>query len=205
MSKLKFFWAQSWLLIVSAFFFGLLLAVTNAAWGPKILENEQREINLKMTALLPEAVRFEHVADVDINLGKGKTFQSDVLRAVSDANEYVGWVFDAEGVGFADKIKVIVAVDKNFENIAGIDFAAINETPGFGDRANQPAFRNQFARVPADALKLVKIRNPKNTDSEIVAITGATVTSTGVVNAVNNAMKPIKEYLLTNGLIQNAK
>jgi len=205
MSKIRYFWQQSWLLLVSAFFFGLLLAVTDAAWGPRIVENEQREINLKMTALLPEAAKFEHAADVDINLPKGKIFESRISKALSDANECVGWIFDAEGVGFADKIKMIIAVDKDFEKITGIDFAAINETPGFGDRANQPAFRAQFAQAPADGLKLVKIGDAQKIDSEIVAITGATVTSTAVVDAVNNAIKPIKEHLLTNGLIQNAK
>jgi electron transport complex protein RnfG len=205
MSKIKLFIRESWLLLVSAFFFGLLLAVTDAAWRPKIEQNEQQEINQKMTALLPKAVKFEQAAETEIDFGKGKKVKSRIIKAVSDTGERVGWVFNAEGAGFADKIKLIIAVDKNFENIIGLDFSAINETPGFGDRAKQPAFRDQFAQVPAGNLKLVKTGDAEKIDSEIVAITGATVTSTAVVNSVNKYVKPVKDYLQTKGLIENVK
>ena len=205
MSKIKLFIRESWLLLVSSFFFGLLLAVTNAAWKPEIQQNEQAEINKTMAFLLPEAKSFEQVAETDIDLGAGRKTKSRIFKAMSADGQCVGWEFNAEGAGFADKIGMIIAVDKNFEKITGIDFASINETPGFGDRAKQPYYRNQFAQAPADELKLVKTGDAAKIDSEIVAITGATVTSTAVVNAVNNYVKPVKEYMLTKGLIENVK
>lgn len=205
MSKIKLFIRESWLLLVSAFFFGLLIAAADKAWSPRIEQNKLGEINQKMTSLLPAAVKFEQVADAEIDLGAGKKSKSRIYKALSADGQCAGWTFTAEGSGFADKIEMIIAVDKNFEKIEGIDFAAINETPGFGDNANKPAFRNQFAQAPAGDLKLVKTGNPEKTDSEIVAITGATVTSTAVVNTVNNYFKPVKEYMLSKGLIQNGK
>jgi len=205
MSKIKLFLNESWLLVVSSFFFGLLLAVTNAAWSPKIEQNKQAEINHLMTYLLPEAKSFEQAAEAEIDLGKGKKTKSRIYKALSADGECIGWEFNAEGAGFADKIEMIIAVDKNFEKIAGIHFASLNETPGFGDRAKQPYFRNQFAQAPAGELKLTKTGDPGKIDSEIVAITGATVTSTAVVNSANNYVKPVKEYMLNKGLIQNVK
>ena len=205
MSKIKLFIRESWLLIVSSFFFGLLLAVTNAAWLPKIEQNKQAEINQLMTYLLPEAKSFEQAAEAEIDLGKGKKTKSRIYKALSAGGQCIGWEFNAEGAGFADKIEMIIAVDKNFEKIAGIEFASLNETPGFGDRAKQPYFRNQFAQAPAGELNLTKTGDPGKIDSEIVAITGATVTSTAVVNSANNYIKQVKEYMLNKGLIQNVK
>jgi electron transport complex protein RnfG len=205
MSKIKLFIQQSWLLLVSSFFFGLLLAVTNAAWSPRIRQNELAETNELMKSLLPDASSFEQVAEADIDLPAGKKTKSRIYKAMSADGKCVGWEFNAEGAGFADKIEMIVAVDKNFEKIAGIDFASIKETPGFGDRAKQPAFRNQFAQAPAGEFRLAKTGDAERIDSEIVAITGATVTSTAVVNTVNDYVEPVKDYLHAKGLIENVK
>lgn len=205
MSKIKLFIRESWLLLVSAFFFGLLLAVTDAAWRPRIERNEQAEINKILRFLLPEATSFETAGETDIDLGRGKKAKSKIYKALSADGQCVGWEFNAEGAGFADKIKMIIAVDKNFEKITGIDFTDMKETPGFGDRAKQPYYRDQFAQVPAGELKLVKTGDAEKIDSEIVAITGATVTSTAVVNSVNKFVKPVKDYMLTKGLIENVK
>jgi electron transport complex protein RnfG len=205
MSKIKLFIRESWLLLVSAFFFGLLIAAADKAWSPRIEQNKLAETNQTMASLLPQAAKFEPAEEAEIDLGKGKKAKSRIFKAVSDTGQCVGWTFTAEGSGFADKIQMIIAVDKNFEKIEGIDFASINETPGFGDRAKQPAFRSQFTQAPAEDLKLTKIGDAGKIDAEIVAITGATVTSTAVVNSVNNYMKPVKKYMLSKGLIQNGK
>jgi electron transport complex protein RnfG len=205
MSKIKLLIQESWLLLVSSFFFGLLLAVTNAAWSPRIAQNKLTGINKMMAFLLPQAAKFEPAAETDIDLGAGRKTKSRIYKASSADGECIGWEFNAEGAGFADKIEMIIAVDKNFEKIVGIDFASINETPGFGDQAKQPYYRNQFIQAPAGELKLVKTGNAEKIDSEIVAITGATVTSNAVVNAVNKYVKPVKEYMLTKGLIENVK
>ncbi len=205
MSKIKFFIQESWLLIVASFFFGLLLAITNAAWSPRIKQNQQSVTNQLMSSLLLDAETFEQTGQADIDLGAGKKTTSQIYKAMSADGKCVGWIFSAEGAGFADKIAMLVAVDKNFEKIVGIDFSSINETPGFGDRAKQPAFRDQFAKAPAGRLNLVKTGDAGKIDDEIVAITGATVTSTAVVNSVNNYIVPVKEYMLSKGLIQNGK
>ena len=206
LKNIKYFLEQSWLLIVASFFFGLLLAVTNAAWRPMIIQNEIDKFNRLAGALLTEAANFETAAEaVEVDIGKGKKIKTDIKKGISDAGECVGWAFVCEGSGFADKIKLVLTVDATFENLAGFGVLASNETPGFGDKIKNDFFRSQFQGAPAAQLELTKIGDDKKIDSEIVAITGATVSSESVVKILNNYVKQIKTQLQTEGLLNNGE
>ncbi len=116
MHKLKHFFEQSWLLIAASFFFGLLIAVTSAALSPRIEQNKINKRNRLVGALLPEAKNFVPVeSEIEIESIRGKKETVEVFRAMSEAGECVGWSFNAIGPGFADKIELVVAVDKYFE------------------------------------------------------------------------------------------
>ena len=209
MSKIKHFIQQSWLLIISAFFFGLLIAIANARWSPRIKQNRIDKLNRLTADLLPEARHFIDLETLDIEIevesAKGKRKKIKVYKAVSGADECVGWSFNAAGSGFQDKIELVVAVDKDFQSIAGFDVLASNETPGFGDKIKLPNWRNQFAGAPVEGLKLVKTGDAKKIDSEIVAISGATVSSEAVVKIINNSITQIKKQMQKKGLIDNGK
>jgi electron transport complex protein RnfG len=197
---------QSWLLIVASFCFGLLIAVTNAALSPRIRQNEINKRNRLVSALLPEAKDFILLDEqVEIKSLQGKKEDVEIYRAVSEANECVGWSFEAVGSGFADKIKLVIALDKNFEKIAGFDVLSSFETPGFGDQIKYDYYRNQFKGAPAEELKLVSVGEPTEIDSKIVAISGATVSSEAVVEIVSNSVTQIKEQMQKKGIIGNVK
>jgi len=73
---------KSWLLIVSSFFFGLLLALTNSAWSGKIEQNKIDKLNGLMGTLITDANKFELVIkDAQVDLGKSKIVKSDVYKA----------------------------------------------------------------------------------------------------------------------------
>ena len=205
MLKIKHFIQQSWLLIISSFCFGLLIAITNAAWAPRIEQNKIDKLNRLMGGLLPKATEFELETEFEIKSAKGKKAKSTVYKAVSDAGKCAGYCFNASGSGFADKIELVVAVDKDFEKIAGFDVLTSNETPGFGDQIKLPWYRSQFAGAPAEELKLVKTGDAEKIDSEIVAVTGATVSSEAVVEIINNTITQIKDQMQKKGLIGNGK
>jgi len=205
-SKIKHFMQQSWLLIVASFCFGLLIAVTSAALSPRIRQNEINKRNRMVTMLLPEAKDFILLdKQIEIQSPQGKKEKVEIYRAVSEANECVGWSFEAAGSGFADKIKLVIALDKNFEKIAGFDVLLSNETPGFGDQIKYDYYRDQFKGAPAGELKLVTIGERSKIDSEIVAISGATISSEAVVEIVNNSVTKIKEQMRKKGIIGNDK
>lgn len=206
LSKIKFFFEQSWLLITASFVFGLLLAVTNAAWQPRIIQNELDKFNDLASALLTEAVSFEVAAeDVEIALAKGKKAGVDIKRGLSVDGSCQGWAFVCQGPGFADKIRLVLAVDPKFEKLAGFGVLASNETPGFGDKIKGDYFRRQFAGAPVDGLGLSKTGDHKQIDNEIVAISGATVSSEAVVKILENYLGQIKTQLEEKGLIENGR
>ncbi len=206
MLKIKYFIQQSWLLIVASFFFGLLIAVTNAELSPRIEQNKINKRNRLVGALLPAAKDFVLLeTEIKIESIRGKKEKVEVYRAMSEAGECVGWAFNAAGSGFADKIELVVAVDKDFEKIAGFDVLASNETPNFGDQIKYDDYRDQFKGAPAEELKLVTSGDPKKIDAEIVAISGATVSSEAVVEIINNFLTQIKEQMQKKGLIGNGK
>ena len=192
-------------MIISSFCFGLLIAMANATWSPRIEQNKIDKLNVLCGSLLTEAESFEPAGDAEIESVRGKKLKSNIYKALSKTGGCVGWVFNASGPGFADKIELVVAVDKDFERITGFDCLLSNETPGFGDQIKLPCWRSQFAGAPAEELQLVKTGDIKKIDSEIVAITGATVSSEAVVEIINNSLGQVKEQMQEKGLIGNAK
>jgi electron transport complex protein RnfG len=206
LKNIKYFIGQSWLLIVVSFVFGLLLAVTNAAWQPKIVQNEIDKFNRLARELLTDAADFKTVAEgVEVDIGKGKKIKTDVKKGVSGDGDCVGWAFVCEGSGFADKIKLVLTVDATFEKLAGFGVLASNETPGFGDKIKNDYFRSQFVGAPTVQLLISKTGDDKKIDNEIVAISGATVSSEAVVKILNNYIRQIKTHLQAKGLLNNGE
>ena len=204
--NIKYFARQSWLLVAASFVFGLLLAVTNAAWQPRIVQNEINKFNRLAGNLLTDADDFEKAAeDVEVDTGKGKKIKTNIKKGVSEDGDCAGWAFVCEGSGFADKIKLVVTVDAEFEKLAGFGVLASNETPGFGDKIKNDYYRNQFIGAPAAQLVLSKTGDDKKIDSEIVAITGATVSSEAVVKILNNYIVQIKTCMHAEGLLNNGE
>ena len=66
--------------------------------------------------------------------------------------------------------------------ISGISFTELSETAGLGMRADEPAFKDQFA---GKGGQLTLVKGDASGEQEISAITGASVTSGAVISAVN--------------------
>jgi len=205
-NKIKHFIEQSWLLVIASFFFGLLIAVTNAGLSPRIEQNKINKRNRIVGTLLPGAKNFIPLdSEIEIESLQGKKEKVELYRAMSEAGERVGFSFNAAGSGFADKIELVVAVDKNFEKIAGFDVLTSNETPGFGDQIKYDYFRDQFVGAPAGELKPVSLGEPATIDAEIVTISGATISSEAVVEIISHSITQIKEQMQEKGLIGDGK
>ena len=203
MGKVKYFVQQSWLLVVASFCFGLLIAVTNAQLLPRIERNKIEKLNREISKLLVDANSFEPAGEFDLDIGKGKTTKSTIYKAVGDDGQIVGWAFNAVGAGFQDKIEIVIAVDKDCQKIAGFGVLFSNETPGFGDKIKKDFYQDQYKGAPVGTFELSKTGDDKKIDSEIIAISGATVSSEAVVKIINNSLGQIKEQLVEKGLIAN--
>ena len=208
LTKIKYYIEQSWLLMVGSVVFGLLLAATDTAWKPRIEQNSIDRFNTLAGGLLTTATKFESVTAQPLLIEKeGKPAAVDVKRGLNAAGQTVGWAFVVEGSGFADKIKLVVAVDAAFDKMACFGVLSSNETPGFGDKINITpenggVYQPQFIGAPVTTLLLAKTGDASEIDDRIVAITGATVTSQAVVDTLNAWMLPIREKLKAEGLLE---
>jgi Na+-translocating ferredoxin:NAD+ oxidoreductase subunit G len=206
LSKAKLFIQESWLLIACSFFFGLAIAAADAAWQGKIQLNQENKFNNIAREMLADAASFETaLEDAQIDSGRGGLLLTTVKKGLAANGSPVGWAFTCEGSGFADKIKLVLAVDAKFERILGYGVLASSETPGFGDKIKTSFYKDQFIGAPAELLTLAKTGDVAKVDSEIVAITGATVSSKAVVDMVDTFLVQIKDQMRQKGLIDNGK
>jgi electron transport complex protein RnfG len=202
-NKIKYFIQQSWLLLFTSFLFGLMIAVADAAWSAKVEQNKIAKMNNLMKGLISDANAFEvAIKDANIPGDKGQIVKTNVYKALDEKGNSIGFAFVATGTGFGDKIELVMAVDANCGKFLGFQVLLANETPGFGDKMKNDSFRNQFKGAPAEQFTLARIGKPEKIDSEIVAISGATVTSTAVVNIFNKSIVSVKEQLHQEGLIK---
>ncbi len=198
MRSIKHFIEQSWLLITAAFLCGLLLALTNAALEPRIQRIEIGEMYDKMKSLMPQADKFEKVIPQAEIAGN----PTDVYEAIDKNKQVLGFSFVGTGYGFADQIKLVIAVNADASKLLGFDVLYSNETPGFGSRMTENWFRQQFVDAPTGTLELIKSGQADKEKDQILALSGATVTSTAVVNIFNNHIGALKKLLKEKGLIQ---
>jgi electron transport complex protein RnfG len=200
-SKIQYFIKQSWLLIISSFCFGLILAIANAAWYPRILQNEKDKLNKLIVGLVSDANDFQIVIeDVNIPGERGKIIKTDIYKVRDTEGKTAGFAFVGIGSGFADKIKLVITIDSKCEKFLGFDVLSSNETAGCGDKIKEKEFRIQFKGIAAGNLELIKAGQTKN--GKVLAISGATVSSESVVKIFNIYIDVIKQKIKEAGLDQ---
>ncbi len=106
--------------------------------------------------------------------------------------EVAGYAFSVTTKGYGSGLKIMVGIDTEGV-ITGISIVdCSNETPGLGANAAKPEFYGQYAGKSGE-LTVVKTGNAG--ESEINAITGATITSKAVTDAVNTVSAYFNENL----------
>jgi electron transport complex protein RnfG len=163
----------------------VLLAVVNGFTAPLIAEEKEKEVNQAL-AVIFEGADFE--AAPDFKAIKESGIQLDSMHLAKKGGQVVGAVMQATGPTY-DKATLLVGVDMN-RNITNIRFLSISDTPGFGQRALEPAFYGQFAGKSVD--------DPFEAKKDVEAISGATITSQGVSAILKLAVTTESEYLAAN-------
>ena len=145
-------------------------------------------------AVFPDAANFEDV-EIDeataASVGSGSIEINSVKKAVDGSGNGIGYVVQVTSGGYGDKIVFTVGIT-NESQVNGISLISINETPGLGMNAEK-VLVPQFAGKPATEFSVTK--NAASSDSEIAAISGATITSKAVTFGVNAAVAYFKAAL----------
>ena len=117
--------------------------------------------------------------------GFGGVAIESVLVGTDASGAEVGHVINSlSNDSYGGAVKISVGFDAE-GTITGVGIREINDTPGLGLKAKDAKFKDQYIGKNADTLVVTKLG--ASADHEIDAISGATVTSNAVTNAVNAA------------------
>jgi len=175
---------QAWLVLALALLFGASLAGVYVALADKIQANKLDE-TLRQIPALVEGASNGQATEV-----AGRT----VYRALDAEGKQVGWVVPASGQGFADTIELLIGLDCQAGNIKGLYVLSQKETPGLGSKVTESRFLQGFAGKSTDSpLSVTKAASPGA--GEILAVTGATVSSESVTQIVNKNITQLRSEL----------
>ncbi len=90
--------------------------------------------------------------------------------------------------GYGGDVIVMTAIDLQTQKIFGVEVTQHKETPGVGTRAMTPGFLEKFLKLP-----MSQVITMKSAGGQIDAVSGATRSSTGVTDAVNQAVILVRE------------
>lgn len=178
--------------LISGLVLGFVYDITKApiAAAAKAAKNEAYAV------VFPEAKDFEEneadtakiaeTADEIAGKGFGHSNIDEVVTAKDGSGNNIGRVVTSTSKdGYNGTVQISVGI-KSDGTVVGITFLTLEETPGLGMRAAEESFYGQYANKNTKEFKLVK--GAAGADDEISAISGSTITSTAVTNAVNAAL-----------------
>jgi len=150
--------------------------------------NELKRIEEAIFQINPSASKYEIVEVQNTKVYKCKDNQDNLLS----------YFFVCQGNGFQGLIKIAVSVTPEWNNVVGIRILEQTETPGLGAKITDTDFINRFsylALVENQAISCLK-KKAKKENSQVLAITGATISSKSVVNIINDEISVLR-YLVS--------
>lgn len=182
---LGYIFKVGFILFIIAVVCTLLLALTNSVTAP-IIEQQQKEANIKaQQEVLPEAENFEELADIsEITATPGLDIVAAVYKGTKDG-ETVGYAVETKPQGFGGEIDMLTGISTDGK-IEGVSILSQSETAGLGAKSAEPAFYEQYTGLSATE-EVTVIKSGTVSGNEIMAITGATITSNAVTTGVNAA------------------
>ena len=173
------------LLIISAVA-ALLLALTNSVTASTIAQRNEQANAEARKLVLESAQDFEEVKDVKTDNTKGVEV-SEIYEAKDASGNTVGYTLKVLPSGYGGTIELMVGIDSAKGQVSGINVVSNSETAGLGAKSTDPEFSDQYKGKPLEELSVLKNGTPG--DTEIKAISGATITSTAVTNGVDAAIE----------------
>lgn len=171
------------LLVISAVA-SFLLAGTNQITAPVIEERNIQANNELRQSVLPDATEFKQIDASEFD-GKGNGLVVEAYEGLN-GSENVGYTFKAIPSGYGGAIEVIIGISTD-GTITGVDIGTMSETAGLGAKAKDEAFNGQYDGKKTDK-PLEVAKGSASGDNQILAISGATISSTAVTNGVNAAI-----------------
>lgn len=160
---------------------GFLLSFVYYSFEKDILANNEKTVLNGVKAVIPNADNIEGP------ISENATYPYYIGKKADGS--VAGYAILSSAGGYNGQNKILVGFSDDATTITGIVVTEQAETPGLGAKIVEPSFRNQFTNkssiVPLTVVKGIKPEEAL--DAQIAAISGATISSTSVVTAVNSA------------------
>ena len=186
-------------LTCTAILSGLILAFLNNVTQPLIEAHAAEVLKNAVSDVLPGIDSYDRKTIDDVEFFFGKDV-SGTLQNVA---------FQAIGNGFQSKLKILVGMDLQMENILAIKVLEQMETPGLGtkietdpsNKEQQDWFPKQFDALNLKGQEITYLKNekPSKDKAQIMAITGATISSKALVDIINDAVAKNRKIFLKKG------
>lgn len=157
------------LAIVSAIAGGAL-AFANQMTAPVIAANNEKQEKESLIAMYPDA------SEDDFKI-VNKTLDSKTVQKVYSYKNY--YIFNMSVSGYKDGTVFLVSIDKDSKKIDKYNAISNGDTKGLGSQVTEKPFKKSL--------------EGKDASGKLDTISGATVSSTPVVNGINEAAKLVDQ------------
>lgn len=172
---------------------GAILAGFYHSVHPRILRNQLEEEKKAIFAVLEEAKTYDTI-EKTITTAKGPELVK-IFKGKDESGRLVGYAFVVKGPGFQGTITMMAGLKADKLSMAGLRVLDQVETPGLGNKIVQDKFTGQFNGLAIEPkVEYVKNKKPEK-PNQIQAVTGATISSRAVVNAVNARVAVVLDIL----------
>lgn len=162
----------------------VLLAFVSEFTKEPIKAVEAEKAAKAMQSVCPDAVSFVETEGVHEGVD-------------ADGNS-VGYAIPSSWKGYGGDIEIMVGISTQGE-VTGVEILSCEETPGLGANCTKEEFTDSYKQaVPQGGFTVTK-DGTGGDNGKIDALTGATITSDAVTQAVNNAVKVYQSLGQTGG------
>jgi electron transport complex protein RnfG len=186
MTDIKTMIKNAFILFVITLVAGVLLGfVYQVTKEPIAYQNQLAETKANQE-VFSEAQDFEEIElDESALAAAGATGSIEIVsvkKALDAAGATLGYVIQVSSSGYGDDIVFTMGIT-NDGVLNGISIISINETPGLGMNAEKVLVPQFSSKTIFGNFEVTK--NTATADSQIEAISGATITSKAITNGVN--------------------
>ncbi len=180
--------------LVAGILLGVVYQVTKdpIAYQEKLAQDKANQSVFAQASTFDDAALDETAAVNAASGVSGVTLQS-IKEAKDASGNLLGYVIQVKSKGYGDFITYTVGIT-NDGNINGISIISIAETPGLGMNAEK-VIVPQFTDKATTIFDVAKNGQLSDENTQIEAISGATITSRAVTNGVNAAVTYFENVL----------
>lgn len=149
-----------------------------------------------LSAVIPGAHNFNAIPKEFSIVDPEDVLRENGFKKIKIEDTKIAFDENENGIGYVMRINssigysgdIIFLLGYRFDGTTtGIEFLAVSESPGLGLNIKEDFFKNDFKNKKTESFKYIKNRDkntPKN-DGDVDALSGATISTNAVVEAVN--------------------